>query len=77
LITRPPLDAWLHGAGTLSAVCPDASLVTEQVVAALRDAGLDCYVLADETAQPDWLVAWGVSGIITDRPGLLRTRLGW
>lgn len=30
----------------------------------------------NEPAQRDRLVAWGVSGIITDRPGFLRARLG-
>jgi glycerophosphoryl diester phosphodiesterase len=27
-------------------------------------------------AQMDRLVEWGVNGIITDRPGVLRARLG-
>jgi len=51
--------------------------VTEEAVARIREAGLDCYVwTVNEPAQMDRLVEWGVSGIITDRPGLLRARLG-
>jgi len=76
LVTQHPLDS-LPSGGTLSAVCPDASLVTEQGVAAIRAAGLKCYVFTvNEPAQMDRLVDWGVSGIITDRPGLLSARLG-
>ena len=58
------------------AICPAAHLVTEHGVGEIRQAGLDCYVwTVNEPAQMDRLVEWGVSGIITDRPGLLRTRL--
>jgi len=51
--------------------------VTHEAVAQIRAAGLACYVwTVNEPAQMDRLVEWGVSGIITDRPGLLRARLG-
>jgi glycerophosphoryl diester phosphodiesterase len=77
LVAQHLPDSLPRGASALSAVCPDASLVTEQAVAAIRDAGLHCYVFTvNEPAQMDRLVDWGVSGIITDRPGLLSARLG-
>ena len=39
-------------------------------------AGLGCYVwTVNEPALMDRLVSWGVNGIITDRPALLRARL--
>ena len=52
-------------------------ICTEKLVGAIRGAGRDCYVwTVNEPAQVDRLVGWGVSGIITDRPGALRARLG-
>jgi glycerophosphoryl diester phosphodiesterase len=40
-------------------------------------AGLECYVgTVNEPALMDRLVSWKVSGIITDRPGVLSARLG-
>lgn len=77
LVAQPPLPpAWSIPAGA-DAVCPGVHLVTEDAVRALSGAGLDCYVwTVNEPAQMDRLVGWGVSGIITDRPGLLRARLG-
>jgi glycerophosphoryl diester phosphodiesterase len=46
-------------------------------VAAIRGAGLDCYAwTVSEPAQGRRLVEWGVSGLITDRPGLMRAGLG-
>ncbi len=42
-----------------------------------RARGSSCYVwTVNEPAQMDRLVEWSVDGIITDRPGLLRARLG-
>jgi glycerophosphoryl diester phosphodiesterase len=76
LITRPPVEAVLGAPGPVHAVCPEAHLVTEAVMARIRHAGLDCYVwTVNEPGQMDQLVRWDVSGIITDHPGLLRTRL--
>jgi glycerophosphoryl diester phosphodiesterase len=70
----PPPTAIPAGA---DALCPGVHLVSAGAVAALRGAGRDCYVwTVNEPAQMDRLVEWGVSGIITDRPGLLRARLG-
>lgn len=67
-----PRVPWLH------AVCPGAHLVGERVVAETREAGLDCYVwTVNEPPAMDRLIQWGVSGIITDRPAVLRARLGW
>ena len=42
----------------------------------MRAAGLDCYVwTVNEPAQMDRLIDYGISGIVTDRPELLRSRL--
>ena len=52
-------------------------MCSAELVGAIRGAGRDCYVwTVNEPAQADRLVGWGVSGIITDRPGSLRARLG-
>jgi glycerophosphoryl diester phosphodiesterase len=52
-------------------------MVTPEMLADIRRAERACYVwTVNEPAQMDRLVEWGVSGIITDRPGLLRARLG-
>jgi glycerophosphoryl diester phosphodiesterase len=64
-------------AEAVSAICPGAPVLTEELLAEIRRAGLDCYVwTVNEPAQKDRHVEWGVSGIINDRPGLLRARLG-
>lgn len=77
LVAQSPLDAGLLRRGATNAICPGAHLVTEDVLAKIRRAELDCYVwTVNEPAQMDRLIEWGVSGIITDRPGLLRARLG-
>jgi len=77
LIAQHPLEPLIRSPGAAHALCPAAHLVTEEVIAEIREAGLDCYVwTVNEPAQMDRLVDWGVSGIITDRPGLLRARLG-
>ena len=61
----------------VSAICPAVHALTPELFAEIRRAGLDCYVwTVNEPAQMDRLVEWGVSGLITDRPGLLRARLG-
>jgi glycerophosphoryl diester phosphodiesterase len=77
LVAQPPLDPSVLPAGAADAICPGVHLVTAEGAARLRQAGLDCYVwTVNEPAQMDRLVEWGVSGIITDRPGVLRARLG-
>jgi glycerophosphoryl diester phosphodiesterase len=77
LVARGSLPRELLGAGAATAICPDARLLTEALLGEIREAELDCYVwTVNEPAQMDRLVGWGVSGLITDRPGLLRARLG-
>ena len=77
LVAQAPLDAALLRPGAANAICPGAHLLTENVLAEIRGADLECYVwTVNEPAQMDRLVGWGVSGIITDRPGVLRARLG-
>jgi glycerophosphoryl diester phosphodiesterase len=52
-------------------------MCSEDLVKKIRDAGRECYVwTVHEPALADRLVDWGVNGIITDRPGALRARLG-
>jgi glycerophosphoryl diester phosphodiesterase len=77
LVAQAPLDAALLRPGAANAICPGAHVLTETVLAEIRGADLECYVwTVNEPAQMDRLVGWGVSGIITDRPGVLRARLG-
>jgi glycerophosphoryl diester phosphodiesterase len=76
LVARAPLDPSLLSTEAISAICPGAEVLTEALLAEIRRAGLGCYVwTVNEPAQMDRLVEWGVNGIITDRPGLLRARL--
>ncbi|MBI2525747.1 MAG: glycerophosphodiester phosphodiesterase [Candidatus Rokubacteria bacterium] len=76
LVAQPPLDPSVVAPGLVQAVCPGAHLLTEGDIALIREAGLGCYVwTVNEPALMDRLVSWGVSGIITDRPALLRARL--
>jgi len=77
LVAQAPLDAGLFRPGAANAICPGAHLLTENMLAEIRGADLECYVwTVNEPAQMDRLVGWGVNGIITDRPGVLRARLG-
>jgi glycerophosphoryl diester phosphodiesterase len=77
LVAQDPLDPALLGPDAPDAICPAIGMCTEKLVGAIRRAGRDCYVwTVNEPAQMDRLVGWGVSGIITDRPGALRARLG-
>jgi glycerophosphoryl diester phosphodiesterase len=76
LVGRQPLRPKL-APGLADAICPPVDLLTERDTAEILAGGLECYVwTVNEPAQMDRLVEWGVSGIITDRPGLLRARLG-
>jgi glycerophosphoryl diester phosphodiesterase len=55
----------------------DAPLASRERVAAVRASGAECY--AWNVRAPDLaarLASWGVAGIVTDRPGPLRARLG-
>ena len=55
----------------------DATLAARERVAAVRASGAECY--AWNVRAPDLaarLASWGVAGIVTDRPGPLRARLG-
>jgi len=77
LTAEPPIRGMIwEPATSRRAICPAADLATGRQIAEIRQAGLDCYVwTVDEPAQMDRLVEWGVSGIITNRPGLLRARV--
>ncbi len=77
LVAQPPLEPLLQPPRVAEALCPGAHLLAQETVAQIRAAGLECYVwTVNEPAQMDRLVGWGVSGIITDRPGFLKARLG-
>jgi glycerophosphoryl diester phosphodiesterase len=76
LAATPPINPLIGSASACRAICPDAHLVSEAEIALIRHAGLECYVwTVNEPAQMDRLVELGVSGIITDRPDLLRARI--
>lgn len=67
---RDPFDRTLLRPGMVDAICPALAMCSEPLIREVRRAGLDCYVwTVNEPAQVDRLVGWGVSGIITDRPG--------
>jgi glycerophosphoryl diester phosphodiesterase len=77
LVAQPPLPPVGSFPAEADAVCPGVNLLSEGTVQELNAAGVGCYVwTVNEPAQMDRLVKWGVSGIITDRPGLLKARLG-
>jgi glycerophosphoryl diester phosphodiesterase len=60
----------------LPILCRPAAVLTEQGLETIRKAGSSCYADAtDELALVDRLVGWRVDGIITDRPGTVRSRL--
>ena len=80
--TPTALEAAIPAAGQLAAeACEviglDAPLASRERVAAVRASGAECY--AWNVRAPDLaarLASWGVAGIVTDRPGPLRARLG-
>ena len=77
LLAQPPVEPLLGLLKIADAVCLRAELVTEHAMVAIRGAGLDSYVwTVNEPAQMERLVHWGVTGIITDRPGVLAAWLG-
>ena len=62
--------------GVLSAVCLPARLTLEPDVTACREAGLDCYVwIVNDPLEARRFAAWGVAGLVTDRPDLVRPAL--
>lgn len=65
------------GLEAVHAVWIDAHRGHEPLIGEALAAGLDCYVgTVDEPAEMERLLRSGVTGIITDRPDLLRNRLG-
>jgi glycerophosphoryl diester phosphodiesterase len=77
LVDHPPLDPAVFVPGLVQAICPSAHLLSEGDAARIRQGGLGCYVwTVNEPAQMDRLVTWGVSGIVTDQPEVLRARVG-
>jgi glycerophosphoryl diester phosphodiesterase len=76
VVDRPPIDTAALAGGPVRAISAAVELLTDLEVDRIRKAGLDCYgFTANEPAQMDRLVSWGVTGIVTDRPALLRARL--
>ena len=76
VVARAPLPPALLVPGTVDAICPALAACSAGLIGEVRQAGLACHVwTVNEPAQMDRLVGWGVSGIITDRPGALRARL--
>ena len=75
--TTGPLSDALRAAGAAEALCAAAEVIGGAGVETIRAAGLGCYVQTadDEPALVDRLVEWRVDGILTGRPGLIRTRL--
>jgi glycerophosphoryl diester phosphodiesterase len=72
-----PLAAALPAIATADALCPAVEVLREADVEKIRAAGLACYVwTVNEPALVDRLVGWCVDGILTDRPGLVRARVG-
>ena len=77
LVEEAPVGTGLLAPGVANAICPAVDLMTESLLARIREAGLECYVwTVNEPALMDRLVSWQVNGIITDRPGVLSARLG-
>lgn len=76
LIAQPAEGLAAAGPGAVQAICPGAHLLSEGDVHMWREAGLDCYVwTVNEPLLMDRFASWGVTGIITDHPALLRARL--
>jgi glycerophosphoryl diester phosphodiesterase len=72
-----PLAAALPAPGRAEALCPAVEVLRAMDVEMIRAAGLACYVwTVSEPALADRLVGWCVDGIFTDRPGLVRGRVG-
>ena len=77
LVDHRPIDPETDLAPGLDAICPSVAILGAGERAAIRAAGRECHVwTVNEPTLMDRLVAWDVEGIITDRPDLLRARLG-
>jgi glycerophosphoryl diester phosphodiesterase len=73
VVGRLLAPAALAPPGVLTALCLHAELVTAADVATTRAAGLDCYVwIVNDAAAAARFAGWGVAGLVTDRPDLLR-----
>ena len=73
LVARPPIEPTLAAPGPVQAISLWLNLLSEDTAAAIRRAGLECYAwTANEPAQMHRLDRWGVTGVITDRPGPMR-----
>jgi len=73
VVGRLLAPAGLAPAGVLNALCLPAELTTARDTAATREAGLDCYVwVVNDPAAARRFAEWGVTGIVTDRPDLVR-----
>ena len=71
------LAAALPAPGSAEALCPAVEMLREADREKIRAAGLGCYVwTVNEPALADRLVGWCVDGILTDRPALVRARVG-
>jgi glycerophosphoryl diester phosphodiesterase len=63
--------------GSAEAVCPAVEVLRAADLERIRAAGLSCHVWTiNEPALADRLIGWRVDGIFTDRPGLVRARIG-
>jgi glycerophosphoryl diester phosphodiesterase len=72
-----PLGAALEAAALAESLCATADLLGEAPIERIRGAGLGCYGwTSEEPALTDRLLGWRVDGILTDRPGLVRARVG-
>lgn len=72
-----PLASALPPPGEAEAVCSAVEVLGAADVERIRAAGFLCHVFPiNEPALADRLIGWRVDGIITDRPGLVRTRIG-
>ena len=77
LVAHRPIDLAADLVADWTAVCPAVAVLGPAERAAIRGAGRECHVwTVNEPALMDRLVEWSVEGIITDRPELLRARLG-
>jgi glycerophosphoryl diester phosphodiesterase len=73
VVGRLLAPAALAPRGVLHALCLHAELVSDRDVAAVQEAGLECYVwVVNDPAAALRFAGWGVTGIVTDRPDLLR-----
>lgn len=75
-LMRGPLDLEAVETGVVSALCPSAELLTEDGVRRTKAAGLDLYAwVVNDGPMIDRLIGWGITGIVTDRPDFLRSRI--